>query len=215
MRENVLVPLCRLLPSVRSVEVRSDRVVDGWGKDQYWVGFPRIVDALKAGSRPLCGPPVERDPKLVTLTLREAEHYPLRNSKVGGWGAAANSLRERGLEVLIIPDAARAGHDVSDGAVLAARDLQYRAVLYSRAALNVGISNGPMWMSIFMDAPTLMLRPTTNADGGCYDDAFYARFGVRRGEQLPRSPLHQRLAWEEDTKDNIVRAVEEMLCHVK
>lgn len=95
----------------------------------------------------------------------------------------------------------------------AAAWLSMRAQYYACSALNVGISNGPMWMSIFMDAPTLMLRPTTNAAGGCYDDAFYARWGVPRGSQLPGSPPHQRLAWCEDTAENIVREVEEMLAY--
>lgn len=215
-RDNIVVPLCYLLPSVNSVSVEADRAPAGWGKDANYIGFPRIMEALRAGSRPLRGPevPVVGVPGLVTFTLREATHHPLRNSRVDEWIAAASTLRARGLRVMVVRDAQHAQDypwiwdDCSPNASI---NIQCRSTLYRRAALNVGISNGPMWMSIFMNAPTLMLRPTTNAAGGCYDDAFYARFGLPRGAQLPTSPPHQRLVWEDDTRENIVRAVEEML----
>jgi hypothetical protein len=117
---------------------------------------------------------------------------------------------------MIIRDAAKKGEPLTGwgGGGHTTRpsvDLALRASLYAEAKLNVGISNGPMWMAIFMDAPTLMLRPTTNEAGGCYDDRFFAEHGIKRGEQLPNSPPHQRLVWEEDTCDMIVRSVEEML----
>ncbi|MDO8616899.1 MAG: hypothetical protein Q7T33_14385 [Dehalococcoidia bacterium] len=204
LRENVLVPLCRLLPSVRSVEVRLDRKVDGWGKGEYLVGLPAILRALRGGSRPLRGERLlkhELDSRLLTFTLREAEHHSLRNSRTAEWQDAASVLGMRGRgDVIILRD-----HRVEP------IELAARAALYTRAALNIGISNGPMWMAIFMDAPVLMLRPTTNAASGCYDDRFYARCGLPRGSQLPTSPPHQRLVWEEDTRENIVRGVEEML----
>lgn len=224
MRERVLLPLCSLLPSVRSISVHESyaeaRKVVGWGVGEYYVGLPRIVEALKANSRPLRFPPIVAGlGKAVTFTLREAEHWPLRNSQVEEWLLAAEELAEKGIPVIVIRDACKAatpffGQCISHLTaqyIGASTDLLARAEIYSTAMLNVGISNGPMWMSIFMDAPTLMLRPTTNAAGGCYDDAFYARSGIRRGTQLPNSLKHQRLVWEEDTCENIVRSVQEFL----
>ena len=221
LREQVLVPLCRLLPSVRSVVVEGDRRAEGWGKGEYFIGFQKIMEALRGGMRPLRGdvPDVGMQGYL-TFTLREAAHHPLRNSREDEWVAAAQDLSKRGRKVLIIRDTICADEALKGApepildAGLVARDLKMRAFVYSNADLNVGISNGPMWMSIFMDAPTLMLRPTTNRAGGCYDDKFYARFGLPRGGQLPTSPPHQRLVWQEDTCENIVRAVEEMLSEV-
>lgn len=216
LRENVLVPLCDLLPSVRRLRVDGDRSADGWGKGEYLVGLPRILEALRAGVRPLRAPSLgrTRHPHLITLTLREADHWPLRNSKVREWIRAAEDLARSGWEVVIVPDTARSSAELEvDGVRVdceAAVSLSKRAALYSWAALNVGISNGPMWMSIFMDAPTLMLRPATNEAGGCYDYAFHAKCGLPRGSQLPTSPPHQRLVWEDDTCENIVRAVEDM-----
>ena len=237
MRDKVLVPLCHLLPSVRSVEVvekpRAGHDIRGcWGTGEYFIGLGAIVRALEMGSRPLresgtlitgtlqSGMLVpQTSSKMITFTLREAAHYPLRNSRVEQWTAAAADLAAAGYEVCLIRDAARAheplsgpGENLSVGVDPgAATDIEERAHAYATALLNVGICNGPMWMSIFMDAPTLMLRPTTNEAGGCYDDSFYSQFGLKRGSQLPTSPPYQRLVWEEDTCDNIVRAVEDML----
>lgn len=216
VRDKVLVPLCRMLPCVRYVDVRDRRDCGGWGTGEYNIGLSNILRALRAGSRPLGVTWDYRRPdsEYITFTLREAEHHPLRNSRTDDWEEAAKILRERcGWRVIMIRDATVALGDVPGIEVdnRAAHDLTRRAELYASAALNVGISNGPMWMSIFMDAPTLMLRPTTNEAGGCYDDVFYARCGLHRGEQLPTSPSHQRLVWEEDYQDNIVRAVEEMM----
>jgi hypothetical protein len=214
LRDRVLAPLCRLLPSARSVTVDRDRTAEGYGKGEYLVGLPAIVRVLEQGCRPLRA--VIRNPRhygLITFTLREAEHHPLRNSRTDEWAEAARVLGRRGHTVSVVRDAHRARESLGDVPTIAsaALDISMRAQLYSHASLNVGVSNGPMWMSIFMDAPTLMLRPTTNAAGGCYDDKFYARCGIQRGAQLPASPPHQRLCWQEDTCDNIVRAVEDTL----
>lgn len=213
-RDNVVVPICKLLPSVRSVTVDTDRSVEGWGKGEYHVSLPAIMSALRQNCRPLRAAPIGFGKEdWITFTLREADHHPLRNSKVGEWVNAARELKSRGRNVVVIRDSYYSEVPLmtvpTSGA--AARDLICRAAIYASAKLNVGICNGPMWLSIFMDAPTLMLRPTTNEAKGCYDDQFYARWGLPRGSQLPNSPPYQKLVWEDDLCDNIVRAVEEMM----
>lgn len=221
MRDKVCAPLCWLLPSVKSVEVRADRGVEGWGKNEYHISLPGIMRALKAGSRPLRSKSrvAHMTGPYVTFTLRECAHHPLRNSRSDEWVAAANEVAALGYDVLVIRDAARA-HEPLEGlwadhitqVPTASVDVFLRAALYARAELNVGVSNGPMWMSIFMDAPTLILRPTTNAAQGCYDDQFHRRWGLEPGSQLPTSPRHQRLVWgQDDSREVIVRSVISML----
>lgn len=219
VRDEVLLPLCRLLPSVRSAQLACSRQEHAgeWGFNENLIGLPRIVEALKAGCRPLRATPSTRAAGLVTITLREAAHHPLRNSNLEEWVAAALELRAEGWDVVVVRDTARAyerlaGLRTDSGASV---NLGARARLYARAALNVGVCNGPVWMSIFMGAPTLMIRPVTDAAGGCYDSAFYARFGLPRGSQLPTSPAHQRMVWEEDRREVIVDAVRKMLEEVE
>lgn len=216
VRDAVLLPLCRLLPSVRSAQLARSRQEHAgeWGFNENLIGLPRIVEALKSGCRPLrayASRLLFRP--LVTITLREAAHHPLRNSNLEEWAAAALQLQASGLDIVVVRDTARANVRLAGLRVdpQASMNLEARARLYGRASLNVGVCNGPMWMSIFMDAPTLMIRPVTDAAGGCYDSAFYARFGLPRGSQLPTSPAHQRLVWEEDRRGVIVGAVRKML----
>lgn len=221
MRDRVLAPLCHMLPSVKVVSVDKQREgAYGYGRDQYLISLPAILSALREGCRPLRASPDMAKGDYITLTLREAAHHPLRNSRVDEWIAAARILESSKREVIIVRDTRRADEQIAGARVsyAAPRSIQERARLYAGAALNVGICNGPMWMSIFMGAPTLMLRPTTHEAGGCYDDFFYKKCGLPRGSQLPSSPSNQRLCWEDDSRENIVRAVEEMLeetlsCH--
>lgn len=215
MRDGVLIPLCRLLPSIRSIDfVRGKASLDGWGRGGYRVGLSSIVAALKAGCKPLRAAPAPRQHRpVITFTLREAEHHKRRNSNVRQWIEAARRLQKSltDKDIIIIRDTEKALEPI-EGVLTdskASIDLMTRAALYSSAHVNVGISNGPMWMAIFMDAPTIMLRPTTNAAGGCYDDNFFMRHGVPPGSQLPMSGAHQKLIWENDSADNIVRAIEE------
>ena len=218
LRENVLVPICHLLPSVRSVEVHSNRAycfggVFGYGQRK--ISFPAMMEAFKAGSRPL--KPIThcvKEPRLITLTLREAEHHPLRNSQLEEWLAAYAELVQRGWTVVVIRDTIKVGA-VLPGAVIespnASLNLHVRSQFYQRAVLNVGISNGPMWMALFMDVPTLMLRPCEAGPSG-YTAKYFERCGVPKNGQLPTSPPYQRLVWKDDTCENIVQAVEEMMC---
>lgn len=215
LRENVLVPLFSLLPSATACEVLNTRppeLTEAYGFNQYSVGLPNLLRALAEGQRPLRAVGARRDSKLVTITLREAAHHAKRNSDVDAWIVAALVLRERGYRVVFVRDTQKAGEAIptfeTDAA--AATTLNARARLYASAYLNLGISNGPLWMALFMDAPVLMLRPTTNAAGGCYDDRFFKTCGLEKGSQLPNTPLHQRLVWEDDTKGNILVAFNQM-----
>ena len=213
LRERVLVPLCRMLPSVSRVSVDRDRGLTVVGRGERWISLPEIMSVLRRGSRPLRAPaPAPRRPGLVTFTLREAAHHPLRNSRAEEWAEAVRVLGQW-FDVVVVRDALKSREPVPGIPTdpQASEEVHRRAQLYSQAALNVGICNGPMWMSIFMDAPTLMLRPVTDAAGGCYDSSFYAKHGLPRGAQLPTSPPHQRLVWEDDARDNIVRAVTDMM----
>lgn len=214
LRANLLVPLCGLLPSVKTVTVDSDRKATGWGKDAREISLLKIMEALRFGSRPLRpSRAFWKEDNLITFTLRQAKHWPLRNSRTEEWCQAADALRGEGYNVVIVPDTAELPTplELTNSGTLAAAHLESRAELYASAALNVGVCNGPMWLSIFMDAPTLMLRPTCNAARGCFDDRFYHRCGLKKGDQLPTSPDYQRLVWDEDYCSIIVGAVREIL----
>lgn len=212
MLRNVVVPMCEMLPSVISLTVDADRpaeLMQEYGANTYLISLPNILDGLRHGCRPLrANRPRVVDSVLVTITLRESDHWPRRNSRLQEWREAALGLQERGYEVVFVRDTQRAADPLPPfkTAPEASTDLHERARLYSRACLNLGISNGPIWFALAMDVPVLMMRPTTEQAGGPFDRQFFSDYGLRPGTQLPTSPSYQQLVWEDDTADQILKA---------
>lgn len=209
MLERIVVPMCRMLPKVTTVTVHTKREgAKGIGVGAYIVGLKQHVEALKAGIRPLrVAETVPRDPRLVTITLREAEHWPERNSNVAEWIEAARRIERAGFRVELVRDTSHADERIGEFASwpAASRDLVARAQLYRSAVCNLGVSNGPMWFAVALDAPMLMVKPVTET-GRTNGSAYFARCGVPPGSQLPTSPKYQRIAWVEDAADEIERA---------
>ncbi len=240
---NIVVPMCTMLPSVKHLAVHDARpkmpgyefVVQGprgirsgeithetpdqktWGWMSYTVSFYQFVVAMGEGVRPLRPrEPVERDSQLVTITLREAEHWPLRNSKVAEWHRAATHIRKMGFRVEIVRDTRLADKPLGGMIInpVASRDLHERANLYHRAYCNLFVSNGPAWFALALDANVLVVRPTTEGVHRLSNLEAFTKFGIMPGEQIPSSPSYQRLAWVDDTAENIIVAFEEQLANV-
>lgn len=211
---NVAIPLCWLLPSVESVSIATTRPMRGVGVGQKLYGLDRQVQASRNGIRPLRPRhPVQRRHGLITMTLREAEHWPERNSNVVEWVKAAESLRRRGHSVVIVRDERRA-HEPLAGIPTdpqAACQIRARAELYASAWLNLFVSNGPAWLSMAMDLPTVIFRPGDERLGRAFGREHFRRCGIEWGGQMPGSPAYQRLVWSDDTADNIIEAVNVMM----
>ena len=215
MLRDVVIPMCELLPSCVSVEqfARNNRGVTskpviGVGQSLY--GLSRMVTAIAAIGRPLRAKLKPRNSKLVTITLRECEHWPARNSNVKEWLAAASTIQNLGFHVTFVRDSYQAGSRFNLFPIhaTASSDLHARASLYSSAFCNLFVSNGPAWLAIALDAPVLMLKPTTESLGGCYGGGYLASCGLSPNTQLPNSPIYQRIVWQDDNAANIVVAFE-------
>lgn len=143
---------------------------------------------------------------LVTITLRQAEHWPERNSRVGEWLAAAEEIRRLGYTVEIIADAA--AEPISEVPLIrqASRNLATRAAVYRRAAMNLFINNGPAWLCWQMlDTRLLIFRLLT--EGNLMTNAgWLKRQGLHPGMQLPCAGPGRRLVWKDDTAANIIAA---------
>lgn len=206
MLARVVEPLAHLLPSV--VEVRRGSADElpapsprfGYRKQCY--AAPRfLLPNLASGIRPLRAEPVVG--RYVTITLRECEHWPTRNSNIGAWEEAAKTIRDD-IDVVVIRDETHAGEPLGEFAAdeTASTDLNRRAALYAGAALNLGVNNGPMWMAVAMDAPVLILKPTDATAPACSAED-YAAGGVTPGNETPFGP-RQRIVWADDTATAII-----------
>lgn len=212
MLHQVALPMARLLPSAAEVTVMPTRPAKadpwsiGFGAQLY--GTRVMVQCLIEGCRPLRAPDPRPDPKLVTITLREAEHWPGRNSKVDQWVRAALRIKDMGYCVVVVRDALKAGHLIAGLTTMpeASTDLFARADLYASAAVNMFVNNGPAWFAMALDAPVLMLRPATAGINGMSSEAFVRRCGIPQGESIPCAPPYQRIVWADDDEESIVRS---------
>ena len=199
MRDRVAMAICHLLPAARSVQLARGRPAKGFGVDKPLHMWIELVNGCRAGIRPLRIAAVP-DRGLVTITLREAEHWPDRNSNVPIWLRAGAEIAKSGKRVVFVRDTLRA-NDSLPGAVTdpnAAIHIPSRAALYRSAFCNLFVSNGPAWLSIVLDAPTLIFKPTSEGKSFVGTAKFFEHCGVKRGGQLPNSPSYQRLMWCND-----------------
>jgi len=195
---DLAVPLCNLLPSCTGVEVARAHLaqapVFGAGAAEY--GHHNFVRAFLAVGG--CLRPkktlVTEHPE-VTITLRESEHWPERNSNVPQWLKAADRITGMGFQVRIIRDDFHSRLSIDD-----------RAALYRAAVCNLFVCNGPAFLAFAIDAPLLMFRPCNEFLGGTYSALHWEACGSPAGGQMPGSPSYQRIVWDTDDCDVIDRA---------
>ncbi len=149
----------------------------------------------------------------VTITLREADHAPYRNSNVQEWIKFARWLESQGEVVVVIRDTAFAEKPLADpdgGGDFnifppASLDLMVRAALYSFAKCNLFVANGPVTLAFFMKTPWLMFNELR--EGGMYwanTAAGWKHFtGMDPGTQWPWSRPDQRIVWKPDTFEHM------------
>lgn len=214
MLREVAMPIFMLLPDV-SVTLAVDRPMSGLGVGRRMYGLEQQVIASRQGIRPLRAPSRPQvQPRLITLTLREADHWPERNSAVAEWVQAAHTLEKAGYDVIVVRDTLRADEPLDDLQTLpvASRKLFARADLYALAALNLFICNGPAFLAAAMDLPVIIFkRPSDDALGRAFGREHFRNSGMPWGGQMPGAPSYQRIVWQDDTAANIVRAVDEFM----
>jgi hypothetical protein len=208
MLYRVGIPILEMLPSCVGV-IELDRHKDAYGMFGYGQSMHGLQKMLSAGCRPLrarVNSSVHHD-DLITITLREAEHWPTRNSNVDAWFNAATDIREMGFRVVVVRDALHSLIPFGDFEInpQASHYVVSRASLYASARLNMGVNNGPMWLSAMMDAPTVIMR-LQDATAPCCSFVDLQRCGLTYGDPtLPGVP-NTTISWESDTRNNIIDA---------
>lgn len=147
------------------------------------------------------------------ITLREADHWPLRNSNLEAWIKFAHYLRNRGEDVVFIRDTKKADESIEGFPIWpeAATDLYLRMAAYQEAKANVMVSNGPIGLCLFSTAPWLQFVQVEKAQGEYEPNtSFFWKNsnGVKIGEQYPWATPNQRIWWDTDSYENLVKAWE-------
>lgn len=209
-------PLVQLLPSVSIIHVSDHRAAyaDDFGFADKPFLMARWVAALASGHGRAFAlrEPVGLHPRRITMTLREAGHWPERNSDVAAWQGAAEILRRDGYEVIIVRDTAKADEPLGQlpTAPAASRDVAARFRLYAGSALNLFVPNGPMTLALFGNLPMAVLRPICPTHRASTPEYMAASGWAPYGD-LPNAPPWQRHVWAPDTVENIVETVRAMV----
>jgi len=149
---------------------------------------------------------------VVTITLRETDSFPHRNSDLITWYEFARFLRARGEQVVVVRDTSKADEPITgfETCPFASRDLDARMWLYQNAKLNFFVSNGP-WMlaGLTENVPYVTFVQPEEMDSK-YDankpHFWKLKMGVEIGDQFPWAGSHQRIIWKKPTYEVILDA---------
>lgn len=148
----------------------------------------------------------------VTITLREAEHWPHRNSNIPEWLKFAEYLEDQGERVLFIRDTAHANEKITGYEIYpeASIDINVRLALYEQSKCNLFVSNGPHSLAVFGTRPWLaFIEVDPNSPCEVEKPQFWQQYhGIDplKNEQLPWSRPDQRIIWKRDSYENLVEA---------
>ena len=135
-------------------------------------------------------PKIEGPSGYVTVTLRNSFRNKHRNSSPD-W---AEFIKRQKRTVVVIEDSETDPMPIAE-----------RFLLYSNADMNFGVSNGPMALCHFSDAP----HRTFNMQGSKADTEHLNRTGFPLGSQLSFRNDRQLMIWEPDRLEVLMRHAED------
>lgn len=203
MFHNVMRPVLGLVGGVESNEAIGGRILESFS-------FQSAIDGYKNGERVprFSAGEGHKVPGAVTITLRETNTTPHRNSNREQWLKFAEWLSDRGERVVFIPDTNKSeqiGRFATDRE--AAADLHKRMRLYEAAKCNLFVSNGPATLALFTDVPWMIFNRASDDDPAFHNTArgWKVFAGIEPGEQWPWCRPDQRIVWEDDTFEVLKR----------
>jgi hypothetical protein len=219
MLHRICVSGARLLPTVRNVHVMSKRShIEGdvfppdWTNDRprfhygprFQKNAPACLEATKAARDEIA---MRFKQPYTTITLREADYWPKRNSDRAAWERAARWLQDEGMPAVVVPDTHGSGLHGCTEFSPAAWDVDLRLALYEGATLNLGVVNGPMVLCMFAKRrPPYLMFQKPDEDSPGTQEKFMAAQGYKPGDGYTDNGW---TLWETDTPENVMRAVGE------
>lgn len=229
---NVLLPLTTMAPRIKGFTYCSDREeakrysVDSQERQPnlYSVNLPTtntFFQELKSGIDLRCFTAQPHalkfvakwiydhigDKKLITVTMRDYDYLPARNTDIPEWNKFLSDLDRDKYAVVIIPDITKAWTEYNYPFekvfhfIPAAWNVDIRMAIYQSAYLNLGPNSGPMclcWLS--KNCKYITFKHKTK-DVASTSDEFHKWLGFTPGESLPFASDFQKWVWEADTAD--------------
>jgi hypothetical protein len=195
----------------------------------YLLGFVQQFAASGPDIRALRAPPVAAalmrrlyrelagGRPVVTITLRQSDFQPRRNSRLDQWLALADSCRRRGLFPLVIPDTEAvlggAATECGDVPVFTpgALSIGLRAAAYQESRLNMLANGGPYTLCLYNAAARFSMFKLLVPGIHTASAAYHASQGLMPGSQLPFAGPLQRLVWDDDSFETLDRELSEVM----
>lgn len=208
---NLLVPLCRLLPSVRNYGVEQEGTQD----IGYALAGPLGGKYLQAtpAAKQLISMWASAWPKFVTITIRESDFQTKRNSQIAEWVKVAQWLETEGYKAIFVPDTERLCSSATPLPVeypvcqQAALSPDLRLALYERATLNLFTSGGPFGLALWSGSPFYLCKAVVPGIESC-SPAVMEKLGYLDGFQPSE---YQRFSWKDDRFEDIQPEIADLL----
>lgn len=149
---------------------------------------------------------------VVSITLRQSDFQPGRNSNLAAWRQFAAACMRMGFHPVFVPDteallsgqaAALHGFTVLS---LPALSVGYRMALYESCFLNMLTNNGPAALCLFSPTVRLQIFKTIVADIATCTSAYFVSQGLLPGAQYPFSGPGQTMTWQDDDAESLERS---------
>ncbi len=158
---------------------------------------------------------------MITITLRDYEYNPGRNSNVAAWAEFARRLDPCVWMPVFVLDTER----TLDEAQLAIRgftvfrevawNVGLRMALYERAWLNLGVNNGPMALCWLNDRTRYITFKMVTPGVAGSTVVFNRSRGFEPNQSLPFATPYQKWVWEEDGLEVIEREFQRMVGRIE
>lgn len=213
MLNRICVPACRLLPSVRNVEVLQGRrhiagdIFPKEWKNAFPVShygtryFKDALPCLTASDGAKNEVARRFNHSYATITLRQSKAWPERNSNIEAWAQVAWHLSKNGITPVFVKDTNDLTADVF------AWDIDLRLALYEGAAVNLGVNNGPMALLYCSKAPYLVFKMVTESVRASSIE-FLKAHGMDEGSQFG---TNGKVIWRDDKAEFVIPEIESFL----
>ena len=170
--------------------------------------FPMLV--VPETAKRLVGEYLQRfqPKKIVTITLREHNYIPERNSNIEQWLRFADSVSDE-YQIIFIPDAYNYSspyrEKIKEFEVLdtACWNIPIRAAIYEASWMNLGVVAGPLMVSLYLEKANTLFFYNIYSYPESYRKDIQNYYGDKEGEKRPYLRFNNHYVFMEDDFDNI------------
>lgn len=154
--------------------------------------------------------------KTITVTLREYEYTPKRNSNIAEWAKFLQSIDPTQYFIVIVPDIDHAMEPPHPSLssfthfTEACWNVELRAALYHSSYLNLGINNGPMGLCWMNSACRYILFKLITEEVPQANTESFRKLGCVPNQTPAFATKYQKWVWQEDKADIIQKEFEVM-----